>query len=238
MNSVDKTFSNGRAYLLSGLAIFISVGANVLMFCILAVARTMPSLIEPEPYESMHMITMDLPAQASDETAVRDTVMDVIQLSSEATDSELPQPVEQMVSSTFPRLAERLQDISFKLPGLPVNPSNVALLNPTKAAPVGTVGKPVSAPKVDRYPSKISGPPPHYPRWARRDDLEAVVTLRFIVTADGTVEDINIHDIEGDERFGEEAVRAVSQWRFSPAIRADKPVQCWCFQRINFKFTR
>jgi len=238
MNNVKKTFSNGRAYALSALAIIVAVGANVLMFCILAVARTMPSLIDPEPYESVHMIALDLPTLASDETAVRDTVMDVIQLSSEASDSETPQSAEQMTSSIFPRLAERLQNVSFELPGLPVNPSNMTLLKPAKAAPVGGIVKSISTPQVDRFPSKISGPPPRYPRWARRNDLEAVVTLRFIVTAEGTVEDINIHDIEGDERFGEEAIRAVSQWRFSPAIRADRPVPCWCFQKINFKFTR
>ena len=128
--------------------------------------------------------------------------------------------------------------MSFKLPGLPVSASNVSLLRPARAAPVGRIDKPVSAPKIDRLPSRIAGSPPRYPQWARRDDLEAVVTLRFIVTAEGTVEDIKIHEIEGDERFGREAIRAISQWRFSPAIRAGKPVPCWCFQKINFTFTR
>jgi len=238
MNQNPKTFFNGRAYALSGLAILVAVGANVLMFCLLAVARTMPSLTAPEPYESMRIITLDLPALTSVETVMQDTVLDVIRLGPDPTDTEMPQPAAQMASSTFPRLAERLQDVSFKLPGLPVSSSNVTLLNPTKTAPVGTVEQPVSTPKVDRFPSKISGPLPRYPRWARRDGWEAVVTLRFIVTAEGTVQDINIHDIEGVERFGEEAIRAVSQWRFSPAVRAGKPVPCWCFQTINFKFTR
>lgn len=238
MNHNPKTFFNGRAYALSGLAILVAVGANVLMFCLLAVARTMPSLTPPEPYDSMRIITLDLPALTSVETVMQDTVLDVIRLGPDPTDTEMPPPAAQMASSTFPRLAERLQDVSFKLPGLPVSSSNVTLLSPAKTAPVGTVEQPVSPPKVDRFPSKISGPPPRYPRWARRDDLEAVVTLRFIVTAEGTVQDINIHDIEGVERFGEEAIRAVSQWRFSPAVRAGKPVPCWCFQTINFKFTR
>ena len=223
---------------MSGLALLVALGANVLLFCILAAARTMPSLTEPEPYEPIRMITLDLPDLASEETAIRDTVMDVIHLSSDATDSEMPQPAAQMASSTFPRLAERLPGVSFKLPGLPVNSSNVTLLNPAKPTPVGNVQKAVSAPKIDQFPSKISGSPPRYPRWARRDDLESVVTLRFIVTVNGTVEDIHIHDIQGDERFGEEAIRAVSQWRFSPAVRADKPVACWCFQKITFKFDR
>jgi protein TonB len=114
----------------------------------------------------------------------------------------------------------------------------VSLLYPARITTVGSVDKPASPDKVDRLPSKISGPVLHYPQWARRDRLEATVTLRFIVTAEGAVEDINIHEIEGDERFGDEAVRAVSQWRFSPAIRAGKPVSCWCFQKINFEFSR
>jgi protein TonB len=229
---------NGRAHALSCLAVVAAFGANVLMFCILAVARTMPSLIDPEPYEPMRIITLDLPTLTEAEPANREEIMDVVHLAQELTNPEMPQPAAQMTASAFPRLAERIPGVSFELPGLPVNPSNVLLVNPARTEPVASVNKPVSAPKVDRLPSKIAGPPPRYPRWAQRDDLEAVVTLRFIVTVEGTVEEVNIHDIEGDERFGREAIRAVSQWRFSPAIRAGAPVPCWCFQKINFRFTR
>ena len=238
MNDVKQTFSNGRARALSCLAIVAAIGANVLMFCILAVARTMPSLTDPKPYESVRIVTLDLPTPAEAEPAGREEIMDVVQLTQELTDPEMPQPAAEMTASLFPRLAERIQGVSFELPGLPVNPSNLLLGSPARAAPVASVSKPVSAPKVDRLPSKIAGPPPRYPQWARRGDLEATVTLRFIVTAEGNVEQINIHEIEGDERFGREAIRAVSQWRFRPAVRAGKPVPCWCFQKINFKFTR
>ena len=41
-----------------------------------------------------------------------------------------------------------------------------------------------------------------------------------------------------DERFGQEAIQAISRWRFSPAIKAGKPIPCWCFQKISFEFTR
>lgn len=237
MNNDKKIFSSGQAHALSCLAVVAAIGANVLMFCILAMARTMPSLTYPEEYEPMRIITLDLPAPTEAEPAGQEDIMDVVQLAQEAADNEMPQPAADMAASTFPYLLERVQDVSFKLPGLPISPLKVSLLSPAQAAPVGSVNKPVSAPKVDRLPAKISGPPPRYPQWARRNDLEAVVTLRFIVTAEGTVEEMNIHEIEGDERFGREAIRAVSQWRFSPAIRAGRPVPCWCFQTINFKFT-
>ena len=238
MNNDRKIFVSGKACALSGLAAVAAIGANVLMFCILAVARTVPSMTYPEEYEYRGVIALDVPVTTSAEPAGRETVMDVIQLNAEATDTELPQPAAEMASSTFPRLAERIQNVSLKLPGLPVRPSKTSLLSPAKAAPVGGGNKPAAVPKVDRLPAKIAGPLPRYPQWARRDRLEAVVTLRFIVTAEGTVEDIKVNEIEGDERFGAEAIRAVGQWRFSPAIRAGKPVPCWCFQKINFKFTR
>ena len=238
MNNGKLKISLGRGIALSGLAIVVAIGANVLMFCILAVARTMPSLTYPEEYEPARIITLDFPEPTEVEPAGQETVMDVIQLGPEQTDTETPQPAAEMTSSALPRLAERMSGVSFELPGLPVRSSNVSLLNPTKAAPVGSLNKPVSTPKVDRLPSKISGSQPRYPQWARRNHLEAFVTLRFIVTAQGTVEDVHVNEIEGDERFGEEAVRVISQWRFSPAIRAGKPVPCWCFQKINFEFSR
>jgi TonB family protein len=238
MNNGKKTFVNGRAYAVSCLAVAAAIGANVLMFCILAVARARPALTYPEQQEPMRIINLDLTVPADTEPASTETVMEIIQLGSEQTSSESPQPPAEMISSTFPLLAERLSDLSFELPGLPVRSSNISLLSPTRTVPVGGIDKPASAPKVDRMPSKTAGPVPRYPHWARRDRLEATVTLRFIVTAEGAVENINIREIKGDERFGNEAVRAVSQWRFSPAIRAGKPVSCWCFQKINFVFNR
>jgi protein TonB len=207
------------------------------MFCILAMARTVPLLTYPEEYESMRIVSLDLPAPTSTETVVQETLLDVVQLVPEPTDTERPQPVAEMASSTFPRLAERIQDISFELPGLPVRPSNVSLLSPSRTAAIGNVDKPVSAPKIDRLPSKIAGPLPRYPQWARRDNLEAVVTLRFIVTSEGTVKNVKIREIDGDERFGREAIQAINQWRFSPAIRGGRPVPCWCFQKISFRLT-
>jgi TonB family protein len=238
MNNSKKTFVNGRAYAISCLAVAAAIGANVLMFCILAVARTTPALTYPDEQETMRIINLDLSVPIEAEPAGMETVMEVIELGPEQTNEELFQPVAEMISPEFPLLTERISDLSFELPGLPVRPSNISLLNLPRSAPVGGSEQAASPPKVDRLPSKIAGPVLRYPQWARRDRLEAMVTLRFIVTAGGAVEDVNINEIKGDERFGDEAVRAVSQWRFSPAIRAGKPVSCWCIQKINFEFSR
>ena len=238
MNNERMALVNVRAPALSCLAVSAAIGANILLFCILAMARTTPSRAYPQEYEPMRIVTLDLPEPASAQPASQETITDVVQLGPESTDTEPSQPAADMAASVFPRLAERIHGVLFQLPGLPINPTNVALLRPDAAQPVGNVVKPVSASKVDRLPSKIRGPLPRYPQWARRGNLEAVVTLRFIVTAEGAVEDVNVHEIDGDERFGAEAIRAISQWRFSPAIRAGKPIPCWCFQKVSFEFTR
>ncbi len=131
-----------------------------------------------------------------------------------------------------------IDEVTFELPGLPVLPSSLLIQTPLEDLSVGAVNITLSSSEVDISPLKTSGPIPQYPKWAQRDKLEGTVTLRFIVTEQGNVEDINIHEIEGDERFGTEAVQAANKWRFSPAIKAGKPVSCWCFQKIDFILSR
>jgi len=238
MNNNKKIISNVKAAAFGCLAIVVAIGANILLFCILAVARTKPLPAYPQEYEAIQIVTLDSPEPTSVEPAGRETVTDIVRLEPEPTDTEPPQPAADAVSPAFPRLAERINPAMLQLPGLPINQTNLSLLQPDRAAPVGSVVKPASASKVDRLPAKITGPLPRYPQWARRGNLEAVVMVRFIVTAEGAVEDVKIHEIDGDERFGAEAIRAISRWRFRPAIKAGKSIPCWCFQKVSFEFTR
>jgi protein TonB len=208
------------------------------MFCLLAAARTTPSLLDTEKPQSLRIITLDIPIPTKAEPEISDTVMAVIQQGEQASNNETNPSLVDMVPSTQTREAARIPGLSFELPGLAVRTFSLPLLNPVPAKSVGGLNRSSSTTRVDRFPSRISGPSPRYPQWARRDHLEGVVILRFIVTTQGTVETIYVHDIQGDERFGEEAIGAVRQWRFSPAIKAGKPVPCWCLQTINFTFTR
>lgn len=232
------TLANRGTIVLSCLAFATAVGANVVLFCILAMARTEPAPVNRQQYEPMRIVALDVPDPTSIETAGPEMITDVVQLGPAPTDTEQPQPAADMSSSLFPPLAERLSEAVFQLPGVPVNPSNVSLFSASQAVPASGVERPVSVSRVDRLPYKSGGPMPRYPQWARRAKLEAAVTVRFIVTAEGAVEDVNIHEIEGDERLGREAVRVISQWHFNPAIKGGKPIACWCFQKVNFTFTR
>jgi len=222
--------------MLSCFAAIIAIGANLMMFSILAAARTTPSLKHTEKIEPIRIISLEAPLTSPERTN-REIVTDIVQLNERPVNSEFPEPTHKILKSTFPNLTERIEDVTFELPGLPVISSSLSLQLPPENTSTGSIGEPLSALSVDVLPSRIAGPMPSYPHWARREKLEAVVTLRFIVTEEGNVKDINIREIQGNERFGTGAIQAISQWRFNPAIKAGKPVSCWCFQKISFKFT-
>jgi protein TonB len=186
----------------------------------------------------MRIVALDLFIPSDIEQAGEKIIPDPVPLPSEPTPVTSIQPVEEIVPSFVTDLAEKVPDIRLNLTGLPVVVADSAFLQPTKTMPFVGLGKPLSTQKVDRVPSKIAGAPPRYPQWARRDGMEAVVVLRFIVSEEGIAKDIRIHNIEGDERFGRLAIEAIDQWRFSPAIKSGRPVSCWCFQKINFRLNR
>jgi len=217
------------------LSVIVAIAANAMLFYVLALARTVPPSVTDSEYEIMRVISIDLPALSDVEEYIADTATDLIRATSEDTLAVSVEPAVDMSPSFLPRLSDWLGDISPDLAGLPVVLPGPSDLRPTHSATISGIGERLSVLKVDRIPSRIAGGPPRYPQWARRAGLEAVVTLRFIVTTQGDVQDIKVHSIEGDERFGDEAVRAVAMWRFNPALKAGKPVACWCFQKVNFK---
>lgn len=74
---------------------------------------------------------------------------------------------------------------------------------------------------------------PAYPEWAKRDGVEATVTLYFFVLANGRVkENILIEKTSGFQDFDNNAVAALKQWRFEklPGGTADQ------WGRITFNF--
>ena len=216
-------------------SVVVAIAANALLFYVLALARAKPSAVSPQEHDMMRVIAIDLPAPSDVERGSRDPTTDIIRASPEETLAVSVEPAVDMTPSFLPRLSDWIGDISPDLTGLPVALPGLSDLRPADSTPVSGLGERLSVLGVDRIPSKIAGAPPRYPAWARRAGLEATVTLRFVVTAEGAVQDINIHNVEGDERFGDEAVKAVAAWRFEPALKAGKRVACWCFQKVSFK---
>jgi len=90
------------------------------------------------------------------------------------------------------------------------------------------VGGGVSPPKA------IYAPDPQYSKQARAAHVEGRVVLWLIVDADGLPQEIKVQRAQG-MGLDEEAIKAVQQWRFQPAMKDGKPVPVMINVEVNFR---
>lgn len=83
-------------------------------------------------------------------------------------------------------------------------------------------------------PECIECPAVRYPELARRQRLEGVVELSFIVDENGAVSDIQVQE-SGGEVFDEAVTKTVSGWLWKPATKYDVPVKIRWVQRFRFR---
>ena len=93
---------------------------------------------------------------------------------------------------------------------------------------VYTVGDGVSA------PVPIFKPEPPYTKEARAAKLQGTVVLWIIVGVDGAVTDAKVIK-PFDKGLDENAVQAVKTWKFTPAVKAGKPVPCRLMVEVSFR---
>ena len=86
---------------------------------------------------------------------------------------------------------------------------------------------PVAMTKVD----------PAYPPDVLRDHVEGTVTLYAIIRADGSVDGIRVLD-SLDSRLDQNAIRALSAWKFRPGIKHGEPVAVEAVVQIPFRMTK
>ena len=86
----------------------------------------------------------------------------------------------------------------------------------------------------DVPPQRITTVDPEYPSWARRANIQGSVVLNVEVLRDGTVGAVEVRQslMEG---LDQEAVKAVRQWRFTPAQAAGQAVAVWVTFPIEFR---
>ena len=73
------------------------------------------------------------------------------------------------------------------------------------------LGVPVKPPRLLREVAPV------YPASARNSGATGVVTVRILVGADGSVEDVTVVGSSGNGAMDNSVVTAVNKWRFSPA---------------------
>ena len=91
-----------------------------------------------------------------------------------------------------------------------------------------------AVPPGGTQPEEVDRVMPRYPAVARRRGVGGKVVVRGIVRRDGTIDNVEIiQDLELG--LGEEARRAVSQWRFRPATYRGEPIDVYYTVTVNFK---
>ena len=76
---------------------------------------------------------------------------------------------------------------------------------------------------------------PRYPESARRQGVEGITTLRFVVLANGHVGQIGVTRSAGHVDLDRAAVEAVKTWRFEPAKRGKEAVAVWVTLPVRFE---
>ena len=92
--------------------------------------------------------------------------------------------------------------------------------------------------EVDQPPRIIRKIDPLYPFAAKRKNIQGSVTLRFIVTKDGTVIDPSIVESEPPDIFDNSALKAILRWRFKPAIKDGQSVDVIIIAPLKFELLK
>jgi len=85
---------------------------------------------------------------------------------------------------------------------------------------------------AEEMPVPINTPAPVYPDIARSGEVEGNVTVRVLITKEGTVSKVDV--IEGNWVLHEATIAAVKKWTFKPALQQHKPVPVWVEIPIEF----
>ncbi len=75
---------------------------------------------------------------------------------------------------------------------------------------------------------------PVYPAMSRRANEKGNVTIRFVIKSTGVVGEYEITNSSGHKRLDDSAVEAIKSWKFIPATRKGKGLNCWAVQTFNF----
>ena len=102
----------------------------------------------------------------------------------------------------------------------------------TRAVPTGPT--PVRVGGNIKAPQKLVDVKPTYPISMRQEGRSGVVSLDAVIGEDGSVQSARVVGSDAHPAFGEAAMQAVRQWKFSPTLLNGKPVDVLMNVRVSF----
>lgn len=99
---------------------------------------------------------------------------------------------------------------------------------------VESAAVPVALPEVLAHPLYRENREPEYPALARRRQQEGTVILEVLVTSEGTVGSLTVHQSSGHSLLDEAALKGVKGWRFEPGRRGATAVAMQVLVPVRF----
>ena len=93
----------------------------------------------------------------------------------------------------------------------------------------------ISLKDVDTIPRALSNIKPNYPKYAKDNRIEGRVLVRFILNEKGDVESPLVVKASPVNIFETSALKAVSQWKFTPAVKDGVIVRVGMVVSVKFK---
>ena len=124
----------------------------------------------------------------------------------------------------------------YPVPPVPeASPQPDTVVSPKETPPKIVDGERIYTSKeVDERLQILKKPVPGYTREARRNQTRGYVILRAILSADGSVKNIEV--LTGlPDGLSEKAIEAALRIKFKPAIKAGKPVSAWVELKYHFQ---
>ncbi len=155
--------------------------------------------------------------------------------------TRLPEPVKPKTKPLPPTIAGRMAPVDFKL-AFEVNPRLSS--GPVVAAPpTATVSNfdhsftpsVVAATELDHPLTPLVRMPPVYPMRAKRRGIEGWVKVRFVVDAQGDVQDVKVVEGQPPGIFDDSVIGCVHGWRFIPGTVGGTPVSAWAETTVRFE---
>ena len=103
------------------------------------------------------------------------------------------------------------------------------------AAAQATADQPAIVQLPSSSASYLDNPPPAYPAMSRRLGEQGKVTLRVLISQDGSAKQAQVLRSSGFERLDQLALRTVLAWRYVPGQRDGQAEEMWFNVPISFK---
>ncbi len=147
-----------------------------------------------------------------------------------------PQPIPRLEAMPVPQQpATRAPTFDLPTPDFRMNLALAGVPVAAPPPPAGPMG-PQGLATYTRSLTPVHQVPPRYPRGARMRGISGWVRLEMVVREDGSVRDVRVVEAEPERGiFDQEAIRALTRWRFHPQMQEGRAIPALATITIQFQ---